>query len=228
MQKRPRRKCAAEVVNIAWQCQVCHRDRSPIKKVKTGRQAKEGTRKYRGTLACSICGSSTVRMDIHLKAVDKMVRGTEDFSKAMDATLPYHPKSVAEDVLSRALVDYGWVIQSISVHFLFFCFSKLYHASVLCIADFAFRKTLKIVQVVSPGTPKQRSPTSPQYIFGCWPARHCRICSSWEKKTGVLISTWKRTGKSLKIFQRNWQKPETNSYINRMKQEPNIKKATIN
>ena len=86
---------------------MCHRDRSPIKKVKTGRQAKEGTRKYRGTLACSICGSSTVRMDIHLKAVDKMVRGTEDFSKAMDATLPYHPKSVAEDVLSRALVDYG-------------------------------------------------------------------------------------------------------------------------
>jgi hypothetical protein len=46
-------------------------------------------------------------MNIHLKAVDKMVRGTEDFSKAMDATLPYHPKSVAEDVLSRALVDYG-------------------------------------------------------------------------------------------------------------------------
>jgi hypothetical protein len=35
-------------------------------------------------------------MNIHLKAVDKMVRGTEDFSKAMDATLPYHPKSVAD------------------------------------------------------------------------------------------------------------------------------------
>jgi hypothetical protein len=38
----------------------------------------------------------------------------------------------------------GELYSQLAYIFSFFCFSKLYHASVLCIADFAFRKTLRL------------------------------------------------------------------------------------
>lgn len=46
-------------------------------------------------------------MDVHLKTVHKLVRGTDEFNKALADAVIYNPRSEADDDLSRALGDYG-------------------------------------------------------------------------------------------------------------------------
>ena len=78
-------------------------------------------------MECSICLSSTIRMDVHLKTVHKLVRGTDEFNKALADAVIYNTRSEAGDDLSRALGDYGRVTQSITILFfcLFFCLLSL-------------------------------------------------------------------------------------------------------
>ena len=62
--------------------------------------------------------NNVVYANVHLEAVHKLVRGPDEFSKALADAVLYNP----DDDLSRSLVDYGRVTQSISIHFLFCLF----------------------------------------------------------------------------------------------------------
>ena len=84
---------------------LCHPDASPIPQEKKGCKVKGGQRTYKGQQQCSLCCAVTIRVDVHLKAVHKMVRGTPEFEKALgEATMFVR---TANTDLQRALLDYG-------------------------------------------------------------------------------------------------------------------------
>jgi hypothetical protein len=112
-QKRPRRRCTvadcqAGVVNLGRHMRLCHLEASPIPAGRKGRKPREGQRQYKGKLQCSLCPTVTIRMDVHLKSVHKMLKGTGIFEKTLQESRMFVGSATTQD-LHRALVDYGWV-----------------------------------------------------------------------------------------------------------------------
>ncbi|VDI39946.1 Hypothetical predicted protein [Mytilus galloprovincialis] len=75
--KRPRRECQIEgctaaVVNLRRHMTVCHPDAEAVPVKTKGRPRDQGNRTYGGRLECGLCGSNTIRMDVHLKTVHKL------------------------------------------------------------------------------------------------------------------------------------------------------------
>lgn len=46
----------------------------------------DGKRLYKGRLECTLCGASTIRMDIHLKKVHKLEKGTRPYQRKLNPT----------------------------------------------------------------------------------------------------------------------------------------------
>jgi hypothetical protein len=67
--------CTASVVNITRHVKLCHPEVSPSSVQKKTPIAKV-KREYKGRLMCAPCGTSTIRMDIHLINVHKLEKGS--------------------------------------------------------------------------------------------------------------------------------------------------------
>lgn len=94
------------IVNVARHVHLVHPDSSPVKSCKRGRKSRIGTRQYKGRKECSVCGSTTIRMDIHLKSVHKFLKDSDQYKEAMAESKAYAERTQAADDLHRALVDY--------------------------------------------------------------------------------------------------------------------------
>ncbi|XP_071124364.1 uncharacterized protein [Mytilus edulis] len=86
--KRPRRECQIEgctaaVVNLRRHMTVCHPDAEAVPVKTKGRPRDQGNRTYGGRLECGLCGSNTIRMDVHLKTVHKLEKDSEEFREAI-------------------------------------------------------------------------------------------------------------------------------------------------
>lgn len=77
---------------------MCHADISPYINQGKGDRQWKAAEPIRGS-------SSVVYADVHLQAVHKLVRGTNEFSKALSVL--YSPRGDKEDDLLRAMVEYG-------------------------------------------------------------------------------------------------------------------------
>ncbi|XP_071123927.1 uncharacterized protein [Mytilus edulis] len=110
--KRPRRECQIEgctaaVVNLRRHMTVCHPDAEAVPVKTKGRPRDQGNRTYGGRLECGLCGSNTIRMDVHLKTVHKLEKDSEEFREAIQGAVPYEEGTQAQQELQQALVDYG-------------------------------------------------------------------------------------------------------------------------
>ncbi|VDI77832.1 Hypothetical predicted protein [Mytilus galloprovincialis] len=110
--KRPRRECQIEgctaaVVNLRRHMTVCHPDAEAVPVKTKGRPRDQGNRTYGGRLECGLCGSNTIRMDVHLKTVHKLEKDSEEFREAIQEAVPYEEGTQAQQELQQALVDYG-------------------------------------------------------------------------------------------------------------------------
>ena len=94
------------MVNLSRHIKLCHPDASPIPLLPKGRK-QEGKRNYKGRLQCSLCSSATIRMDVHLKVVHKLVKGTRTFEEALQEAVPLMETGQQSEDLNKALVDYG-------------------------------------------------------------------------------------------------------------------------
>jgi hypothetical protein len=72
--------------------------KTPIAKVK---------REYKGRLMCAPCGTSTIRMDIHLINVHKLEKGSVQYQQMMAEASPHVTEDRQVDDLHRALIDFG-------------------------------------------------------------------------------------------------------------------------
>jgi hypothetical protein len=94
------------VVNLSRHVKLCHPDVSPSSLQKKTPIVK-GKREYKGRLMCAPCGTSTIRMDIHLTNVHKLVKGSLEYQQMMEEASPHIPEDRQVDDLHRALVDFG-------------------------------------------------------------------------------------------------------------------------
>jgi len=85
---------------------LCHPDVSPSSISKRKPELK-GKREYKGRLQCTQCGINTIRMDIHVKNVHKLEKGTLAYQRMMEKAELHVPEDRLVDDLNRALVDFG-------------------------------------------------------------------------------------------------------------------------
>ena len=86
---------------------VCHPDAEAVPVKTKGRPRDQGNRTYGGRLECGLCGSNTIRMDVHLKTVHKLEKDSEEFREAIQGAVPYEEGTQAQQELQQALVDYA-------------------------------------------------------------------------------------------------------------------------